>query len=124
MIAVALSKRASYDSAVRHAQETAVFQALGDDRRRAILEELRDGQRSVAELTRHLGISQPSVSRHLRLLKNAGLVEDEPDGARRLYRLRAEGAEAVRAYIESLWGEAAGRFQLVARNAPKPAKTR
>ena len=124
MIAVALSKRASYDSPVRQAQEAAVFQALGDANRRAILEELRDGERSVVQLTRRLGISQPSVSRHLRLLRQAGLVEDEPDGARRLYRLRAEGADAVRAYIESLWGEAAGRFQLVARNAPKQAKTR
>jgi DNA-binding transcriptional ArsR family regulator len=124
MIARALSKRAGYDSSVRQAQEAAVFQALGDANRRAILEELRDGERSVAELTRRLGISQPSVSRHLRLLRNAGLVEDEPDGARRLYRLRADGAEAVRAYIESLWGEAAGRFQLVARNAAKQAKRR
>ncbi len=123
MIAGTLSKRASYDSRVRQAQEAAVFRALGDANRRAILEELRGGERSVAELTRQLGISQPSVSRHLRLLRQAGLVEDEPDGARRLYRLRAEGAEAVRAYIESLWGEAAGRFQLVARNAPKQAKT-
>src|SRR6266581_8461899 len=106
MRAVALAKRASYDSLVRQAQEAAVFQALGDANRRAILEELRDGERSVVELTRRLGISQPSVSRHLRLLRQAGLVEDEPDGARRLYRLRAEGAETDGAYIESLWGEA------------------
>ena len=119
MIAWRLSSQASYDSPVGQAQEAAVFQALGDANRRAILEQLRDGERSVAELTRGLGISQPSVSRHLRLLRQAGLVEDEPDGARRLYRLRAEGAEAVRAYIENLWGEAAGRFQLVARNAPQ-----
>ena len=98
----------------------AAFQALGDANRRAIVEELRDGERSVVELTRRLQISQPAVSRHLRLLKQAGLVEDEAAGARRMYRLRAEGAHAVRAYIEGVWGEAAARFRLAAANAPRP----
>jgi DNA-binding transcriptional ArsR family regulator len=97
----------------------AALQALGDANRRAIVEELRDGEHSVVELTRRLQISQPSVSRHLRLLKQAGLVEDEAAGARRMYRLRAEGAEAVRAYIEGVWGEAAARFRLAAANAPR-----
>ena len=98
----------------------AAFQALGDANRRAIVEELSGGERSVVELTRRLQISQPAVSRHLRLLKQAGLVEGEADGARCLYRLRAEGAEAVRAYIEGVWGEAAARFRLAAANAPRP----
>ena len=98
----------------------AAFQALGDANRRAIVEELRDGERSVVELTRRLQISQPAVSRHLRLLKQAGLVEDEAAGARRMYRLRAEGAHAVRAYIEGVWGEAAARFRLAAANTPRP----
>jgi DNA-binding transcriptional ArsR family regulator len=97
----------------------AALQALGDANRRAIVEELRGGERSVVELTRRLRISQPAVSRHLRLLKQAGLVEDEAAGARRLYRLRGEGAEAVRAYIEGVWGEAAARFRLAAANAPR-----
>jgi DNA-binding transcriptional ArsR family regulator len=102
----------------------AALQALGDANRRAIVEELRDGERSVVELTRRLQISQPSVSRHLRLLKQAGLVEDEAAGARRMYRLRAEGAQAVRAYIEGVWGEAAARFRLAAANAPRPEAKR
>ena len=97
----------------------AAFQALGDANRRAIVEELGGGERSVVELTRRLQISQPAVSRHLRLLRQAGLVEGEADGARCLYRLRAEGAEAVRAYIEGVWGEAAVRFRLAAANAPR-----
>ena len=92
------------------------FRALGDTNRRAILEELGQGERSVAELTRRVGISQPAVSRHLRLLKSAGLVDDHPDGAKNIYRLRHEGAEAVRKYVESLWGEAAVRFRLAADN--------
>ena len=102
----------------------AAFQALGDANRRAIVEELRDGERSVVELTRRLQISQPAVSRHLRLLKQAGLVEDEAAGARRMYRLRAEEAYAVRAYIEGVWGEAAARFRLAAANAPRPRADR
>ena len=102
----------------------AAFQALGDANRRAIVEELRGGERSVVELTRRLQISQPAVSRHLRLLKQAGLVEDEAAGARRMYRLRAEGAQAVRAYIEGVWGEAAARFRLAAANAPRPRADR
>jgi DNA-binding transcriptional ArsR family regulator len=102
----------------------AAFQALGDANRRAIVEELRGGERSVVELTRRLQISQPAVSRHLRLLKQAGLVEGEAAGARHMYRLRADGAQAVRAYIEGVWGEAAARFRLAAANTPRPGTKR
>jgi DNA-binding transcriptional ArsR family regulator len=60
------------------------------------------------------------VSRHLRVLKQAGLVADRPEGTRRLYRLHDEGIEAVRAYLEQLWGDAAARFRLVADNRERP----
>jgi DNA-binding transcriptional ArsR family regulator len=56
------------------------------------------------------------VSRHLRLLKEAGLVADRAEGTRRLYRLDDEGIAAVREYLEQVWGEAAARFRLVAEN--------
>jgi DNA-binding transcriptional ArsR family regulator len=92
------------------------FDALGDPHRRAIVELLADRPRSVQELADELPISRPAVSRHLRLLKEAGLVADEPLGTRRLYRLDALGVEAVRAYLERVWGEAAARFRLVAEN--------
>lgn len=95
------------------------FDALGDPNRRAIVEQLRDGPRSVAEITAHMQISQPAVSRHLRLLKSARLVVDEPDGARRLYSLSEDGAEAIRAYMEEVWGDALRRFQLAATNPPR-----
>lgn len=62
-------------------------------------------------------ISQPAVSRHLRLLREAQLVTDEPDGARRLYRLSDEGPAAIRAYMEQVWGDAVTRFRLAADNA-------
>ena len=63
-----------------------------------------------------LPISRPAVSRHLRLLKNAGLVVDEPRGTRRVYQLHDEGVAAVRAYLAQVWGEAAARFRLLAEN--------
>ena len=92
------------------------FEALGDPNRRAIVELLGGGDRSVQQLADALPISRPAVSRHLRLLKDAGLVTDRPEGTRRLYRLHDEGIEAVRAYLERVWGEAAARFTLVASN--------
>jgi DNA-binding transcriptional ArsR family regulator len=92
------------------------FDALGDPNRRAIVELLGPGGRSVQELADALPISRPAVSRHLRLLKRAGLVREEPVGTRRIYSLHDEGIEAVRTYLEQVWGEAAGRFSLVASN--------
>jgi DNA-binding transcriptional ArsR family regulator len=90
------------------------FEALGDPHRRAIVELLRGGDRSVQQLADALPISRPAVSRHLRLLKEAGLVTDRPEGTRRLYRLHDEGIDAVRRYLEQVWGEAAGRFRSAA----------
>ena len=92
------------------------FEALADPNRRAIAELLGAGERSVQELADSMPISRPAVSRHLRLLKSAGLVTDRAEGTRRLYRLHDEGIEAVRAYLEQVWGEAATRFKLAADN--------
>ena len=92
------------------------FEALGDPNRRAIVELLGAGERSVQEIADALPISRPAVSRHLRLLKQAGLVVEEPRGTRRIYRLHDLGVAAVRAYIEEVWGSAAARFRLFAEN--------
>ena len=98
------------------------FDALGDPNRRAIVELLGGGGRTVREIAEALPISRPAVSRHLRLLKDAGLVIDEPRGTRRIYRLHDEGVEAVRAYLSQVWGEAAARFRLLAENTAPPAE--
>ena len=93
--------------------------ALGDPSRRAIVELLgRAGPtgRSVREIADALPISRPAVSRHLRLLKSAGLVTGEPAGTRRMYRLHDEGLDAVRSYLQVVWGDAAVRFRLTAEN--------
>jgi DNA-binding transcriptional ArsR family regulator len=101
------------------------FDALGDGNRRAIVELLRAGDRSVRELADELPISRPAVSRHLRVLKQAGLVTDRAEGTRRLYRLHDEGIAAVRTYLEEVWGSAAARLRLAAENtAGRPRRKR
>jgi DNA-binding transcriptional ArsR family regulator len=93
------------------------FDALGDPNRRVILELLHAHERSVQEIADLLPISRPAVSRHLRLLKRAGLVVERPRGTRRIYQLHDEGIAAVRTYLEHVWGEAAARFGLLAANS-------
>jgi DNA-binding transcriptional ArsR family regulator len=95
---------------------SAALDALGDPHRRAIVEILGTGRHSVQEIADQLPISRPAVSRHLRLLKQAGLVSDEPEGTRRRYELRADGVDAIRAYFRQVWGEAATRFQIATEN--------
>jgi len=96
------------------------FAALGDPHRRAIVQMLAGGDRSVQEIADELPISRPAVSRHLRLLKDAGLVLDRADGTRRLYSLHDQGAESVARYMEQIWGEVAMRFRLAAENTGDP----
>jgi len=92
------------------------FAALGDANRRAIVEVLAGGDRSVQQLADELPISRPAVSRHLRLLKEAGLVTDRADGVKRIYSLDDSGVAEVRRYMEQVWGDAAARFRLVTEN--------
>jgi DNA-binding transcriptional ArsR family regulator len=93
------------------------FDALGDPSRRAIVEQLGHGSRSVREIADAMPISRPAVSRHLRVLREAGLVEQEAQrGTRRIYRLREEGVDELRGYLEQVWGNAATRFRLFAEN--------
>jgi DNA-binding transcriptional ArsR family regulator len=92
------------------------FDALGDPSRREILRLLGAEDLAVGEIAEAMPISRPGVSRHLRLLKDAGLVAERAEGTRRIYQLRREGLEAVQAYVQGVWGDAANRFRLVAEN--------
>jgi len=94
--------------------------ALGDPNRRAIVEILSRGGRSVQEIADQLPISRPAVSRHLRLLKQAGLVGDEAAGTRRVYALREEGVEAIRGYFAEVWDSAVARYRIVTENTDEP----
>jgi DNA-binding transcriptional ArsR family regulator len=84
--------------------------ALGDPTRRAILAQLVDGPKAVVELAREFPVSRPAISQHLRVLKQANLVTDRPEGNRRLYQLNPEGFETVREYLEQFWGQALSAF--------------
>ena len=95
---------------------TDAFEALGDPQRRTILQLLGERPRPVGELAHELPVSRPAVSFHLRLLKDAGLVEERREGTRRIYSLREEGLEAVETYLRTVWGDAATRFRLMAEN--------
>ena len=92
------------------------FAALGDEHRRAIVESLAEGARSVSEIARDLPISRPAVSRHLKLLKDAGLVSDRAEGTRRVYSLDDRGVEAIQTYMLEMWGDAVARFRIAAEN--------
>jgi DNA-binding transcriptional ArsR family regulator len=86
----------------------AVFSALADPTRRAILSRLADGQASVNELAAPFEISQPAISRHLKVLEKAGLVDRDVDEQRRPARLRAEAMTAAvdwLAEFQEFWGK-------------------
>ncbi|HEV3377058.1 MAG TPA: metalloregulator ArsR/SmtB family transcription factor [Thermoleophilaceae bacterium] len=90
------------------------FSALADPTRRAIFEQLARGPRAVGELAAEFPVSRPAVSQHLRVLKDAGLVTDRPDGNRRLYAVDPRGVEAMRAYFDTFWSDALAAFQRAA----------
>ena len=89
----------------------ALFDALGDGTRRAILEQLRGGPLPVVEITRRLPVGRPAVSQHLKVLKAVGLVTAQQDGTRRRYRIEPAGIMAVRAWLDGLWDEALDAYK-------------
>ncbi len=93
------------------------FEALGDPNRREILRQLSDSDKPVHEIADAMSISRPAVSRHLRLLKDAGMVAEQAQGTRRIYHLQQQGLHAVQAYLEGVWGDAAARFRLFGENS-------
>jgi DNA-binding transcriptional ArsR family regulator len=101
---------------VSAASAAATFDALSEPMRRRILELLRDGERGVGELVERLGLSQPGVSKHLRVLREAGLVSVRPEGRRRWYGLRPEPLVELDAWLapyRELWG---GRIDALERH--------
>lgn len=91
-----------------------VLQALAEPNRQAILELLRDGERPVGELVAQLRMSQPAVSKHLRVLKEAGVVEARVDAQRRLYRIRPEPLAELDDWLATyrrLWGTRLDRLE-------------
>lgn len=85
--------------------------ALGDRTRRAIVLLLADRPQAVGELAAELPVSRPAVSQHLKVLKDAGLVDEEPIGTRRVYHLNAAGLLALRDQLDTFWNRALNAYQ-------------
>jgi DNA-binding transcriptional ArsR family regulator len=85
--------------------------ALADPTRRRVFERLRSGPHAVGEVARGLPVSRPAVSQHLKVLKEAGLVADRPEGTRRVYYIDPNGLGALRQWLDQFWDQALAAFQ-------------
>jgi DNA-binding transcriptional ArsR family regulator len=97
----------------RAATTADAFNAVAEPRRRQILDALAGGERPVNDLVALLGLAQPQVSKHLRVLREVGAVDVREDGRRRLYRLNGEALKPIHDWVknyERLWSE---RFELI-----------
>jgi len=102
--------------------DTDPLDALGDATRRAIVEGLRDGERTVGDLATGLPVSRPAVSQHLGVLKAAGLVLERPEGTRRYYRLDPIGLTRLQNRLDAMWGSEPVPLDAPVPPAPPPAK--
>jgi DNA-binding transcriptional ArsR family regulator len=97
---------------------------LADPTRRQVFERLRSGPRPVNMLAQGLPVSRPAVSQHLKVLKEAGLVEERSEGVRRIYSLRREGLRELREWLDSFWGDALDAFKLEAERSHRTRGSR
>ena len=101
------------------AYQSDAWTALGDPTRKAIFELLLDRPRPVGELAAELPVSRPAVSQHLRVLKDARLVTDQPVGTRRIYRVDPDGLAALRGDLERFWGRALIAYKTAVEQSTK-----
>ena len=87
------------------------FAALADPSRRAVFERLRAGPRAVVDIADGMPISRPAVSQHLKALKEAWLVGDWAEGARRIYFIDPNGLAPIRRWLDQFWDEALAAYQ-------------
>ena len=95
--------------------ETAL-KAIAEPRRRRILQLVWDAELSAGEIASHFDVTQPAVSQHLNVLKEAGLVSERRNGTRRLYRARPEGLADLKAFLDDFWGD---RLEALKREAER-----
>jgi DNA-binding transcriptional ArsR family regulator len=84
--------------------------ALADPTRRQVFEELRGGPKPVGVIAARLPVSRPAVSQHLKLLREAGLVGDHPEGTRRVYFINPHGLQELRAWLDQFWDQSLVAF--------------
>ena len=85
--------------------------ALADPTRRRVFERLRSGPQAVGAIARGMPVSRPAVSQHLKVLKEAGLVTDRPEGTRRVYYIDPHGLGALRGWLDQFWDQTLAAFQ-------------
>ena len=88
--------------------------ALSDPTRRAVFERLRAGPASVQQIAAGLPVSRPAVSQHLKALREAGLVRDEPRGSARIYSIHTPGLRELRDWLDGFWDDALDAFKTYA----------
>ena len=102
--------------------------ALADPTRRRVFERLKSGPKAVGAIARGLPVSRPAVSQHLKVLKEAGLVADRPEGTRRVYYIDRDGLGALRRWLDQFWDEALAAFaaevETAASRRPRPCAWR
>jgi DNA-binding transcriptional ArsR family regulator len=92
------------------------LRAIAEPHRRQILRLVWDSELSAGEIASHFEVTRPAVSQHLHVLKEAGLVSERRNGARRLYRARPEGIAELKAFLEEFWGD---RLEALKREAER-----
>jgi DNA-binding transcriptional ArsR family regulator len=108
-----------YTYTLVEAYATARWTALGDRTRRAIFESLLERPQAVGELAAHFPVSRPAVSQHLKVLKNAGLVADQPAGKQRIYRVDLDGLAGLRAELDRFWNKTLAAYKAVVEQPDK-----
>jgi DNA-binding transcriptional ArsR family regulator len=105
-------------------ESDAVLAALAEPRRRRILTLVRDGELPAGEIARHFDITPQAVSQHLRVLKDAGVLEERRAGTRRLYSIRPEAIESVRSFLDEVWPASLARLKHAVEAGRPPARSR
>jgi DNA-binding transcriptional ArsR family regulator len=100
----------------------AVLRALAEPQRRRILTLVRDGELPAGEIAEHFDITHQAVSQHLRVLRDAGLLNERRDGTRRLYAIRPEAIESVRDFLDQLWPASLQRLKSVVEDDRRRAQ--
>ena len=97
------------------------IEAIVEPRRREILRLVRDEELTAGKIAAHFDVTRQAISQHLRVLHGAGLVSERRDGARRIYRVRAEGLIELRAFLDDFWGD---RLEKLKREVEAEEKSR
>ena len=126
-IRILTSATQSLDNPVSHRLPLAMAYAmtlavLADPTRLEVFERLRTGPRAVNAIAAGMPVSRPAVSQHLKVLKDAGLVEERSEGVRRIYSVRREGLAELRDWLDSFWGDALDAFKLEAERSYRAEK--